>query len=50
MKWSGGYVWACKKYDGDVKYEKVEQGYGSLGLMNSVMMKQDGKTVEAEER
>src|SRR5471032_1857413 len=48
MKWSGGYVWACKNYDGDVQSDTVAQGFGSLGLMTSVLMTQDGKTVEAE--
>ena len=48
MKWTGGYVWACKNYDGDVQSDLVAQGYGSLGLMTSVLMSPDGKTVEAE--
>ena len=48
MKWSGGYVWACKNYDGDVQSDTVAQGYGSLGLMTSVLMTPDGQTVEAE--
>ncbi|MEM9669398.1 MAG: NADP-dependent isocitrate dehydrogenase [Pseudomonadota bacterium] len=48
LKWSGGYVWACKNYDGDVQSDTVAQGYGSLGLMTSVLMSPDGKTVEAE--
>ena len=48
LKWSGGYVWACKNYDGDVMSDAVAQGYGSLGLMTSVLMTPDGKTVEAE--
>jgi len=48
MKWSGGYVWACKNYDGDVQCDTVAQGYGSLGLMTSVLMTPDGKTVESE--
>ena len=48
MKWSGGYLWACKNYDGDVQSDTVAQGYGSLGLMTSVLMSPDGKTVEAE--
>ena len=48
LKWSGGYVWACKNYDGDVQSDVVAQGYGSLGLMTSVLMTPDGKTVEAE--
>ncbi|WP_342642467.1 NADP-dependent isocitrate dehydrogenase [Rhodoligotrophos ferricapiens] len=48
MKWSGGYVWACKNYDGDVQSDTVAQGFGSLGLMSSVLMTPDGQTVEAE--
>ena len=48
LKWSGGYVWACKNYDGDVQSDTVAQGFGSLGLMTSVLMTPDGKTVEAE--
>lgn len=48
MKWEGGYVWACKNYDGDVQSDVVAQGFGSLGLMTSVLMSPDGKTVEAE--
>jgi isocitrate dehydrogenase len=48
MKWSGGYVWACKNYDGDVQSDTVAQGYGSLGLMTSVLMTPDGQVVEAE--
>src|SRR5881392_3912138 len=48
MKWSGGYVWACKNYDGDVQSDTIAQGYGSLGLMTSVLMTPDGNTVEAE--
>jgi len=48
MKWSGGYVWACKNYDGDVQSDTVAQGFGSLGLMTSVLMSPDGKTVESE--
>ncbi len=48
MKWSGGYVWACKNYDGDVQSDTVAQGFGSLGLMTSVLMTPDGQTVEAE--
>jgi isocitrate dehydrogenase len=48
LKWSGGYVWACKNYDGDVQSDTVAQGYGSLGLMTSVLMSPDGRTVEAE--
>ena len=47
LKWSGGYVWACKNYDGDVQSDTVAQGYGSLGLMTSVLMTPDGKVVEA---
>ena len=46
--WEGGYVWACKNYDGDVQSDTVAQGFGSLGLMTSVLMTADGKTVEAE--
>ena len=48
LKWEGGYVWACKNYDGDVESDIVAQGFGSLGLMTSVLMTADGKTVEAE--
>jgi len=48
MKWNGAYVWACKNYDGDVQSDTVAQGFGSLGLMTSVLMSPDGKTVEAE--
>ena len=48
MKWSGGYVWACKNYDGDVQSDTVAQGFGSLGLMSSVLLTPDGKTAEAE--
>ena len=48
MKWSGGFVWACKNYDGDVQSDTVAQGFGSLGLMTSVLMTPDGNTVEAE--
>ena len=48
MKWEGGYVWACKNYDGDVQSDTVAQGFGSLGLMTSVLMTPDGRTVEAE--
>jgi isocitrate dehydrogenase len=48
LKWSGGYIWACKNYDGDVQSDIVAQGFGSLGLMTSVLMTPDGKTVEAE--
>jgi isocitrate dehydrogenase len=48
LKWEGGFVWACKNYDGDVQSDTVAQGYGSLGLMTSVLMAPDGKTVEAE--
>ena len=50
LKWEGGYVWACKNYDGDVQSDTVAQGFGSLGLMTSVLMSPDGKTVEAEDR
>ena len=48
LKWEGGYVWACKNYDGDVQSDIVAQGFGSLGLMTSVLMTPDGKTMEAE--
>jgi len=48
LKWNGGYLWACKNYDGDVQSDTVAQGYGSLGLMTSVLMSPDGKTVESE--
>ncbi len=48
MKWNGGYVWACKNYDGDVQSDTVAQGFGSLGLMTSVLMTPDGRTVESE--
>jgi isocitrate dehydrogenase len=48
MKWDGGYVWACKNYDGDVQSDTVAQGFGSLGLMTSVLLTPDGRTVEAE--
>jgi NADP-dependent isocitrate dehydrogenase len=48
MKWEGGFVWACKNYDGDVQSDSVAQGFGSLGLMTSVLLTPDGKTVEAE--
>ncbi|NWG70376.1 MAG: NADP-dependent isocitrate dehydrogenase [Parvularculaceae bacterium] len=48
MKWSGGYVWACKNYDGDVQSDSVAQGFGSLGLMTSVLLTPDGKTMESE--
>ncbi|MGO9006401.1 MAG: NADP-dependent isocitrate dehydrogenase [Beijerinckiaceae bacterium] len=48
LKWSGGYVWACKNYDGDVQSDTIAQGFGSLGLMTSVLMSPDGQTVEAE--
>ncbi|KQP73144.1 MULTISPECIES: NADP-dependent isocitrate dehydrogenase [unclassified Methylobacterium] len=48
LKWSGGYVWACKNYDGDVQSDTVAQGFGSLGLMTSVLLTPDGRTVEAE--
>jgi isocitrate dehydrogenase len=48
MKWEGGYLWACKNYDGDVQSDTIAQGYGSLGLMTSVLLTPDGKTCEAE--
>ncbi len=48
LKWEGGFVWACKNYDGDVQSDTVAQGFGSLGLMTSVLMTEDGKTIEAE--
>ena len=48
LKWEGGFVWACKNYDGDVQSDTVAQGFGSLGLMTSVLMTPDGKVVEAE--
>ena len=48
MKWEGGYVWACKNYDGDVQSDTVAQGFGSLGLMTSVLLTPDGRTAEAE--
>jgi isocitrate dehydrogenase len=48
MKWEGGYVWACKNYDGDVQSDTIAQGFGSLGLMTSVLLTPDGKTCEAE--
>ena len=48
MKWSGKYIWACKNYDGDVQSDIVAQGYGSLGLMTSVLLTPDGKTMESE--
>jgi len=48
LKWEGGYVWACKNYDGDVQSDTVAQGFGSLGLMTSVLATPDGKVVEAE--
>jgi isocitrate dehydrogenase len=48
LKWEGGYIWACKNYDGDVQSDTVAQGFGSLGLMTSVLMTPDGRTVEAE--
>ena len=48
LKWSGGFVWACKNYDGDVQSDMVAQGFGSLGLMTSVLLSPDGNTVEAE--
>ena len=48
MKWNGGYVWACKNYDGDVQSDTIAQGFGSLGLMTSVLLSPDGKTIESE--
>ena len=48
MKWNGNYIWACKNYDGDVQSDTVAQGFGSLGLMTSVLMTPDGKTIESE--
>ena len=48
LKWHGGYIWACKNYDGDVQSDSIAQGFGSLGLMTSVLMTPDGQTVEAE--
>jgi isocitrate dehydrogenase len=48
MKWNGGFVWACKNYDGDVQFDTLAQGFGSLGMMTSVLLTPDGKTVEAE--
>jgi isocitrate dehydrogenase len=48
LKWPGAFIWACKNYDGDVQSDTVAQGFGSLGLMSSVLMTPDGKTVEAE--
>ena len=48
LKWNGGYLWACKNYDGDVMSDLVAQGYGSLDLMTSVLMTPDGKTIETE--
>ena len=48
LKWTGGYLWACKNYDGDVQSDSVAQGYGSLGLMTSVLTSPDGRAVEAE--
>jgi isocitrate dehydrogenase len=48
LKWSGGYLWACKNYDGDVQSDIVAQGFGSLGLMTSVLMSPDGRTIESE--
>ena len=48
LKWNGEFVWACKNYDGDVQSDQVAQGFGSLGLMTSVLMTPDGKTIEAE--
>ena len=48
LKWPGGFIWACKNYDGDVQSDQVAQGFGSLGLMTSVLITPDGKTMEAE--
>tara|TARA_Y100000590_G_scaffold48025_1_gene50903 strand:- start:1508 stop:1951 length:444 start_codon:yes stop_codon:yes gene_type:complete len=48
MKWNGNYIWACKNYDGDVQSDTIAQGFGSLGLMSSVLMSPDGKTIESE--
>ena len=48
MKWNGNYIWACKNYDGDVQSDTIAQGYGSLGMMTSVLLTPDGKTMEAE--
>ena len=48
MKWNGNYIWACKNYDGDVQSDTIAQGYGSLGLMTSVLLAPDGKTMESE--
>ena len=48
LKWEGGFIWACKNYDGDVQSDTLAQGFGSLGLMTSVLMASDGKTIEAE--
>ena len=48
LKWEGGFIWACKNYDGDVQSDQVAQGFGSLGLMTSVLITPDGKTMEAE--
>ena len=48
LKWEGGFVWACKNYDGDVQSDSVAQGFGSLGLMTSVLLTPDGRTIEAE--
>ena len=48
LKWEGNFIWACKNYDGDVQSDSVAQGFGSLGLMTSVLMTPDGKTIEAE--
>ncbi len=48
LKWNGGFIWACKNYDGDVQSDQVAQGFGSLGLMTSVLLTPDGKTMEAE--
>ena len=48
MKWNGNYIWACKNYDGDVQSDTIAQGFGSLGLMTSMLMSPDGKTIESE--
>tara|TARA_B100001123_G_scaffold183690_1_gene210334 strand:- start:371 stop:814 length:444 start_codon:yes stop_codon:yes gene_type:complete len=48
MKWNGNYIWACKNYDGDVQSDTIAQGFGSLGLMTSVLLSPDGKTIESE--
>ena len=48
MRWNGNYIWACKNYDGDVQSDTIAQGFGSLGLMTSILMSPDGKTIESE--